>query len=1244
LAFRALLCVPFFAPFLVPFFATQAMAQSITGYVFEDQGYAGGAGRTYATAGATSGVNGARVELYTNGGNYVCATTTATNAGNPGYYIFNAADCAAISDANRTYTVRVVNDTVISNYTGGVTGMYPVQTFSTCLTVCQTTGTAVTNYVGGLHPTLVDPGNGAAGAGVPANSQSVAIVELTYGNPNATGINFGFNFFTIVNVNPTGQGSLNGFIANANTLTGNAAPKAIFMLYNGAETIGMNNTYTNLLSTLTNGGHAFIINMAGGVLPPFTATNGVIDASSEVTNLGGTNPNTNSVGSNSQCGPSVASGTTTLGTSKTALAAWTGTTVPAVEIQNCGDQQWHLNGSYETANALAFHQCTIYVGASNVTVSNNLVGTHADGTITTPVSGNFGISMSLGGGRNITHNYVRVNNSGIRNDAQGSTGGDIYQNNEVTSPTTVQTNTFDGILLVGGGGAFNGDTIQNNYSHDLAGGGIELGFGATTMNGEVISNNTVCSNGWYETGNAPYTYTNASPERVNVAIWQVAQGSTVTIKNNVITNSSGVGILIENSYGFTISQNSIYENDRNADNLGPGIALFSNCNTCDPNNFYGSGYTGVTPNTGTENPASPNYQMNYPVMTLATYTGGNLRVKGYVGGSTNLTIAHAKVEVFITNSPNANDTNQNGNIILGDGLYVPHGEGQTYLETFSADSQGLFDVTIATAAVTAGTTILTSTATDSVSGSTSEFGPNILVQASATSIQGYVYYDTNHSGSFNAGESWQYGAAVYAVLWDTTKGAQAAVGGTTIGAQTIPYGASSDTGFFSFDNVTAGDTYQLFLTTTAPGTGGIYASQPAVALPTGWIMVNPTGPTPTVSIATSATGPQIINQNFGLFHGIKVSGEAFKDNGAGTGGVANDGHLNGTEPGLANVLLTAKDSSAITLDTETSAANGTYVMWLPAVDSSQNTVTTVTVTLSQTGGYTATGFDAGTPATGGTYSTTTLTFSFTPTWTSTYTGLNFGFIQSGNIFAPNGQLTTVPGSMAVYAHQYTSITGGTVTFTETLAQSQPNYFTEILYTDPTCTGTLAGLASLAWGSSITIPAGGGKTCIIMKENVSAAASFGMSNTATITSSFSYGSGSSVAPTTLTVVDVTTLDTKTSGDLQLVKSTYIDAPCANPANPTYVTTTQSAQSTYCVKYQIQATNTGSSAISGLTINDSAPPYTTLITTTPAASVGTTGCTGLTVGTVTAANPGVSATFTGSMPAGCVATFVYEVRLN
>ena len=1216
---------------LIWLLAIPASAQTISGTVFEDQNYSGGAGRSISTAGTGAvGVSGARVELYQAGTYYASTTTSST-----GTYSFTG-----LPNTTYTYVVRVVNGTVVSALSGGSTsGLLAVQTYRTD---CSAAGgctngnnVPVTDHVGGQNPVNVDPGSNSAGA-VPANAESITTVNIVKnGNRAPVGIDFGFNFFTIVNTNASGQGSLAQFITNANALTPSSFTiQSNFMIPDGTAHPGMSATYADQRSTIT-GGKAFVINMAGGILPTVTASNILIDGSKEVTNLGGTNPNTNSLGSNSQCVTSVTAGTTKLGTSQTLLSAWTGTTMPVIEVQNAGDQQWQINGTSDTLKAIAFHQATILVNGSSDTIQDNLVGMHADGTITTSVAGNYGISLAYGGGRQILHNYVRVNNSAIRNDGRGSTG-DTYKYNEVSSPTGGQTNSFDGILLIGPAN-FSGDLIQYNYAHDLAGGGIELGFGSGGLplfSGETIDNNTICSNGWNVTGNAPYTYSSPSSERVNIAIWEIAQGSTVTISHNVITNSSGVGILVENAYGFTVTQNSIYLNGLTSNNLGPGIALFPNCSTCDPNSFSSSAYAGVTQNLGTTSSSSPNYQMNYPVFTLATYTGGKLRLKGYVGGATRLAIANAKVELFVANN---SDNNQSGQVFQGDGLNVPHGEGQTYICSFTADATGNFDVQLPNASVagctafasgvtiTAGTTVITSTATDAVSGSTSEFGPNFTPLASALTISGYVYLDTNHNGSLDSTETWQNGTQVYVSLWN---------GATQIGTtQTIPAGAAYDTGFYSFNNLAnTGGTYTIVLSTTSTPTG-----VGSAAVPSGYVLVNPGVATISVPFTTSTSA--VANENFGLFHGSKVSGRIFNDNGAGTGGVANDGHLNGTEPGYNAVIMIAKDSGSVQLDNTTTDAAGNYTLWLPTT-----AVNPVTMTLTPFGAYTYSGFDTGTPATAGTFTKATLTYSFTVTWTNTaYTGVNFGFVQSGNSFAPNGAQMTVPGSAVVYPHIYTSTTGGSVSFASAAVQSQPNYFSEILYQDSACSGNIATATYLAWGAAVTIPNGGGKVCILMKENVSLAAGFGMQNTDTITATFVYGSGS-VTNTTMTVFDVTSIGTRTTGDLQLSKSVYIDATCANPASPTYSKISSSAQSGYCIKYQIQATNDGASAISGLTINDEAPPYTTLQTGTPASSVGTS-CTGLTTGAITTSTAGaVQAAFTGNMPAGCVATLLYEVKLN
>ncbi|RYY00259.1 hypothetical protein EON78_01655, partial [bacterium] len=187
---------------------------NITGKVFEDVNYGGGAGRPCGgaygtnTCPTTSGAlprSAARVELYNSTGDYVSVTTTDNN----GDYQFT-------NLAAGNYTVRVVNTTVTSSRTGYVNTLLPVQTFKTNFAGGVTVN--VTDYVGGQNPKLVDPGNAATGAkmntstgvfssGLTGTAQSIANVNGTAGN--VVKLDFGFNFDTIVNTNLIGQGSLN---------------------------------------------------------------------------------------------------------------------------------------------------------------------------------------------------------------------------------------------------------------------------------------------------------------------------------------------------------------------------------------------------------------------------------------------------------------------------------------------------------------------------------------------------------------------------------------------------------------------------------------------------------------------------------------------------------------------------------------------------------------------------------------------------------------------------------------------------------------------------------------------------------------------------------------------------------------------------------------------------------------------------------------------------------------------------
>jgi hypothetical protein len=100
--------------------ANPAAAQSISGTVFEDQNYGGGAGRSKAAATGNKPAAFARVELFDSVGSYLRFTTTDAS----GFYGF-------VGLANGTFTVRVVNISVLSARTGSTALLIGVQTYRT---------------------------------------------------------------------------------------------------------------------------------------------------------------------------------------------------------------------------------------------------------------------------------------------------------------------------------------------------------------------------------------------------------------------------------------------------------------------------------------------------------------------------------------------------------------------------------------------------------------------------------------------------------------------------------------------------------------------------------------------------------------------------------------------------------------------------------------------------------------------------------------------------------------------------------------------------------------------------------------------------------------------------------------------------------------------------------------------------------------------------------------------------------
>ncbi len=686
---------------------------AIAGTVFEDPNYGGGAGRNLATVG-TSPRDGATVELYKSDGTYVSSTTTSSG----GKYSFSSLSAG-------DYKIRVVNSTVSSSRTGYVSTLVPVQTFLTSAGVTAGTVSEVIDRVGGEIPSEVDaPAHSGTQTLADLNTltgqevQSVTAVKV--GSASITGIDFGYNFDTIVNTNNAGQGSLRQFILNSNALSNtglnqvpNPSPAlgttaidpttgeeaSIFMIADSTAHAGLRAGLPNLLT----GGVAAIAPSTS--LPVITDAGTSIDGRTQTANVG--NTKTGVVGY--------------IGTVGTpATTSLSGVPNPEIQISNNHTQSQGLN---VTGNSFAARGISIYGfgstgldnnaniflnGSSNSVIETSVIGTASGAALNTaPASGNgtrHGIAISSSA-TNITIQDNLIAENGVSGVFLDEAGSNTYSNitirrNEAAFNGMTDPTSGDGFTLYN---CTSGCVIQNNYIHNNQAYGIQ----DYQNQGLNITANTINSNG------------SGGTETAGIMVW----GSIGTqIFQNIVSQNTGDGVYLARHPSVAIqplakqvkiSQNSFFGNGQ----LGIDLAGPS----ANPAVGYRTGQAPyVTANDGITGNTVSNNGIDYPVITYSTLTAGSLTVKGFVGNVlASTTFSGAQLEFFIAdNSP----ANQNGEVILNDGKSKPHGEGRTYLGTCVTDSNSQFNCSFATAGALGLTdaTNITATATDS-SGNTSEF-------------------------------------------------------------------------------------------------------------------------------------------------------------------------------------------------------------------------------------------------------------------------------------------------------------------------------------------------------------------------------------------------------------------------------------------------------------------------------------------------------------------------------------------
>jgi uncharacterized repeat protein (TIGR01451 family) len=472
-------------------------------------------------------------------------------------------------------------------------------------------------------------------------------------------------------------------------------------------------------------------------------------------------------------------------------------------------------------------------------------------------------------------------------------------------------------------------------------------------------------------------------------------------------------------------------------------------------------------------------------------------------------------------------------------------------------------------------------------------------------VSGTVYNDANHNSALDGTETGTGVSGLYVKLTPYA-------GGACQSPASAAAPVSAATGAYSLAGVAAGS-YCLVLD------GDNTLTNIAAAMPAGWIGTqNASG---IIQLNVIASGPPL-PQNFGLYNGSKLSGTVFADSGAG-GGTANNGVQDGTEAGLAGVLVEA--TGAATTANRT-GGSGLYTLWIPA-----GTAGTVTVTPAAPGGDLATGGSAGN--TGGGYSRPSV--SFVPTAGQTYSGVNFGLVPP-NTLGPDGAQATQPGSTVFYAHAFVAGSAGQVTLSiaGSATPSSPAW-TQVLYQDSNCNGVLdSGEPQI--GGSLTVSAGQ-KVCLIVKVLVPAGAAAGAQSTVSLSAAFLYTNASPALAATLAASDVTTVGAP--GTLALTKLV------SNLTQGGAAATAVNANPGDILQYTLTATNNGAQSLATVAIYDATPAFTTFVAAACPATLpaGISACSVSTQPAV-GASGALQWTFTGSLAASASLVVTYQVKIG
>ncbi|MBD5804952.1 hypothetical protein AZOA_43980 [Azoarcus sp. Aa7] len=404
-------------------------------------------------------------------------------------------------------------------------------------------------------------------------------------------------------------------------------------------------------------------------------------------------------------------------------------------------------------------------------------------------------------------------------------------------------------------------------------------------------------------------------------------------------------------------------------------------------------------------------------------------------------------------------------------------------------------------------------------------------------VAGSVFADADHDGRKSGGEAGT-GQVCYVKLLPADQSEGPALQVTA---------ANTASGSYRFEDVPPGS-YTLVVNRDSD------AASVAPAPPAGWVATTPRPPQRALTLAADDAA----GLDFGLFHGSRLAGTVFRDNGVGSGS-ANNGRQDGGEAGIAGVAMQATDAAGTVYDRADTDSNGAYTLWLPA-----SAAGTVRVTERNGPATVSVGGSAGN--TGGSYDREQDTVSFGPAAGASYAGVDFADVPA-NTFSSDHRQAARAGAVVFFPHVFVAGSAGRFALDVGGSASPAGDWSSLTYLDADCNGALDGSETVLAGPVDLLAEQ--QLCLVVKTFVPANAPPNAQYAQTLRASFSYANAGFA--TVLSRGDLTLV-----GEAGLRLAKRVDKTAAGPGETV----------TYVLSYE----NLGTAPLHDLKIHDATPAHT------------------------------------------------------